>query len=109
MLSESTAERRLVSPLCITDWMRVDLGSREVPSVVAKGHACPQIFQTCLFCVCLMFSDQTPTPTRFLQNCEEVGLFKEIEEEFLQEEENNKQVNVTGKQMHIHCIIHCKL
>ncbi|MEQ2229105.1 hypothetical protein ILYODFUR_015521, partial [Ilyodon furcidens] len=40
-----------------------------------------------------MFSDQTPTPTRFLQNCEEVGLFKEIEEEFLQaqEEENNKQ------------------
>uniref|UniRef100_A0A096MG38 Cyclic AMP-dependent transcription factor ATF-7 n=1 Tax=Poecilia formosa TaxID=48698 RepID=A0A096MG38_POEFO len=41
----------------------------------------------------VMFSDQTPTPTRFLQNCEEVGLFKEIEEEFLQaqEEENNKQ------------------
>ncbi|KAM6899266.1 LOW QUALITY PROTEIN: cyclic AMP-responsive element-binding protein 5-like [Xenentodon cancila] len=40
-----------------------------------------------------VFSDQTPTPTRFLQNCEEVGLFKEIEEEFLQaqEEENNKQ------------------
>uniref|UniRef100_A0A1A7X395 cAMP responsive element binding protein 5 n=3 Tax=Iconisemion striatum TaxID=60296 RepID=A0A1A7X395_9TELE len=39
------------------------------------------------------FTDQTPTPTRFLQNCEEVGLFKEIEEEFLQaqEEENNKQ------------------
>uniref|UniRef100_A0A146MTT6 Cyclic AMP-responsive element-binding protein n=1 Tax=Fundulus heteroclitus TaxID=8078 RepID=A0A146MTT6_FUNHE len=41
----------------------------------------------------ISFSDQTPTPTRFLQNCEEVGLFKEIEEEFLQaqEEENNKQ------------------
>ncbi|XP_015229656.1 PREDICTED: cyclic AMP-responsive element-binding protein 5-like isoform X1 [Cyprinodon variegatus] len=39
------------------------------------------------------FSAQTPTPTRFLQNCEEVGLFKEIEEEFLQaqEEEKNKQ------------------
>ncbi|CAK6949689.1 cyclic AMP-responsive element-binding protein 5-like [Scomber scombrus] len=39
------------------------------------------------------FTDQTPTPTRFLQNCEEVGLFKEIEEEFLQaqEEEKNKQ------------------
>ncbi|XP_047461307.1 cyclic AMP-responsive element-binding protein 5 isoform X2 [Mugil cephalus] len=39
------------------------------------------------------FTDQTPTPTRFLQNCEEVGLFKEIEEEFLQaqEEEQNKQ------------------
>uniref|UniRef100_A0A3B5L1X6 C2H2-type domain-containing protein n=1 Tax=Xiphophorus couchianus TaxID=32473 RepID=A0A3B5L1X6_9TELE len=43
----------------------------------------------------ISFSDQTPTPTRFLQNCEEVGLFKEIEEEFLQaqEEENNKQVH----------------
>ncbi|RVE66876.1 hypothetical protein OJAV_G00111580 [Oryzias javanicus] len=39
------------------------------------------------------FTDQTPTPTRFLQNCEEVGLFKEIEEEFLQaeKEENEKQ------------------
>lgn len=43
-----------------------------------------------------MFSDQTPTPTRFLQNCEEVGLFKEIEEEFLQEqeEEKNKKVHI---------------
>nr|XP_020469828.1 cyclic AMP-responsive element-binding protein 5-like isoform X2 [Monopterus albus] len=40
------------------------------------------------------FADQTPTPTRFLQNCDEVGLFKEIEEEFLQaeEEEKSKQV-----------------
>ncbi|XP_061838446.1 cyclic AMP-responsive element-binding protein 5-like isoform X1 [Nerophis lumbriciformis] len=39
------------------------------------------------------FTDQTPTPTRFLQNCDEVGLFKEIEEEFLQaqEEERSKQ------------------
>lgn len=43
-----------------------------------------------------MRPDQTPTPTRFLQNCEEVGLFKEIEEEFLQaqEEEKSKQVNL---------------
>lgn len=53
-----------------------------------------------LFCVYLyvMFLDQTPTPTRFLQNCEEVGLFKEIEEEFLQEqeEEKSKQVSFTG-------------
>ncbi|KAG8005113.1 Cyclic AMP-responsive element-binding protein 5, partial [Nibea albiflora] len=41
------------------------------------------------------FTDQTPTPTRFLQNCEEVGLFKEIEEEFLQaqEEEKSKQTH----------------
>ncbi|KAJ8004785.1 hypothetical protein DPEC_G00139920 [Dallia pectoralis] len=43
------------------------------------------------------FPDQTPTPTRFLKNCEEVGLFSEldcsIEQEFrnAQEEEDNKQ------------------
>lgn len=43
-----------------------------------------------------LLADQTPTPTRFLQNCEEVGLFKEIEEEFLQEqeEEKNKEVHI---------------
>lgn len=45
----------------------------------------------------VMFSDETPTPTQFLQNCDEVGLFKEIEEEFLQaqEEEKSKQVHFT--------------
>ncbi|XP_077446719.1 cyclic AMP-responsive element-binding protein 5-like isoform X4 [Stigmatopora argus] len=37
------------------------------------------------------FTDETPTPTRFLQNCEEVGLFQEIEEEFLQEQEKEKE------------------
>ncbi|CDQ85119.1 unnamed protein product [Oncorhynchus mykiss] len=38
-------------------------------------------------------ADQTPTPTRFLRNCEEVGLFNEIEQEFrqAQEEQNIKQ------------------
>uniref|UniRef100_A0A671L2K1 Cyclic AMP-responsive element-binding protein 5-like n=1 Tax=Sinocyclocheilus anshuiensis TaxID=1608454 RepID=A0A671L2K1_9TELE len=47
-----------------------------------------------------MLSDQTPTPTRFLKNCEEVGLFSEldcsIEQEFCkaQEEEDSKQ-NIT--------------
>lgn len=53
----------------------------------------------CHFCVLLPdpLTDQTPTPTRFLQNCEEVGLFKEIEEEFLQEqeEEKNKEVHLS--------------
>uniref|UniRef100_A0A3B3ZPC7 BZIP domain-containing protein n=1 Tax=Periophthalmus magnuspinnatus TaxID=409849 RepID=A0A3B3ZPC7_9GOBI len=33
----------------------------------------------------------TPTPTKFLQNCDEVGLFKEIEEEFLQAQEEEKK------------------
>ncbi|XP_033830763.1 cyclic AMP-responsive element-binding protein 5-like [Periophthalmus magnuspinnatus] len=39
------------------------------------------------------FTADTPTPTKFLQNCDEVGLFKEIEEEFLQaQEEEKKQI-----------------
>uniref|UniRef100_A0A803XVG2 Cyclic AMP-responsive element-binding protein 5 n=1 Tax=Meleagris gallopavo TaxID=9103 RepID=A0A803XVG2_MELGA len=48
-----------------------------------------------------MLSDQTPTPTRFLKNCEEVGLFNDIdcslEHEFrkAQEEENNKRDSQT--------------
>lgn len=29
--------------------------------------------------------DQTPTPTRFLKNCEEVGLFNELASSFEQE------------------------
>lgn len=51
-----------------------------------------------LFIVFFLLSDQTPTPTRFLKNCEEVGLFSEldcsIEQEFCkaQEEEDSKQV-----------------
>lgn len=30
-------------------------------------------------------ADQTPTPTRFLKNCEEVGLFNELASSFEQE------------------------
>uniref|UniRef100_UPI00398F3744 cyclic AMP-responsive element-binding protein 5 isoform X3 n=1 Tax=Pristiophorus japonicus TaxID=55135 RepID=UPI00398F3744 len=46
-----------------------------------------------------ILSDQTPTPTRFLKNCEEVGLFNELacslEQEFrkAQEEEDNKRAS----------------
>lgn len=49
-----------------------------------------------------LLSDQTPTPTRFLKNCEEVGLFSELdcsfEHEFrkTQEEENSKRVGGPG-------------
>lgn len=49
-----------------------------------------------------LFSDQTPTPTRFLKNCEEVGLFSELdcslEHEFrkAQEEESSKRVGLLG-------------
>lgn len=53
--------------------------------------------------MCRTLPDETPTPTRFLQNCDEVGLFKEIEEEFLQaqEEEKNKQVQMNVN----HCLV----
>jgi len=30
----------------------------------------------CVVCMCVV--DQTPTPTKFLKSCEEVGLFQEI-------------------------------
>lgn len=61
------------------------------------GHECiARLHRLCLILRVLLLADQTPTPTRFLQNCEEVGLFKEIEEEFLQEqeEEKNKEVHL---------------
>uniref|UniRef100_F6PV72 C2H2-type domain-containing protein n=1 Tax=Equus caballus TaxID=9796 RepID=F6PV72_HORSE len=50
-----------------------------------------------------MLSDQTPTPTRFLKNCEEVGLFNELdcslEHEFrkAQEEESSKRRPARGR------------
>ncbi|KAG7457475.1 hypothetical protein MATL_G00227360 [Megalops atlanticus] len=37
-----------------------------------------------------LLADQTPTPTRFLRNCEEVGLFSELDS-IEHEEENSKQ------------------
>jgi len=113
MLSASAAERILVSPLCITTWTVVD--SKRKKSSNNRDFCgyfqCPQIlFKPHLFCVhsCVMFSDETPTPTRFLQNCEEVGVFREIEEEFLQaqEEENIKQVNVTEKIINLAFVRH---
>uniref|UniRef100_A0AAZ3RE35 C2H2-type domain-containing protein n=1 Tax=Oncorhynchus tshawytscha TaxID=74940 RepID=A0AAZ3RE35_ONCTS len=33
----------------------------------------------------VIIADQTPTPTRFLKNCEEVGLFNELASSFEQE------------------------
>ncbi|ESO92018.1 hypothetical protein LOTGIDRAFT_69497, partial [Lottia gigantea] len=28
--------------------------------------------------ICISIVDQTPTPTKFLKNCEEIGLFQEL-------------------------------
>lgn len=49
-----------------------------------------------------MSTDQTPTPTRFLKNCEEVGLFNELASSFEHEfkkaaDEDEKKVSVTKK------------
>lgn len=46
-----------------------------------------------------MSTDQTPTPTRFLKNCEEVGLFNELASSFEHEfkkatDEDEKKVSV---------------
>lgn len=67
-------------------WLREHDGPLGGPSCLDKHLGAPAV------------SDQTPTPTRFLKNCEEVGLFTDldcsIEQEFCkaQEEEDSKQV-----------------
>uniref|UniRef100_A0A3Q3FH94 Cyclic AMP-dependent transcription factor ATF-7 n=1 Tax=Labrus bergylta TaxID=56723 RepID=A0A3Q3FH94_9LABR len=38
----------------------------------------------------VIIADQTPTPTRFLKNCEEVGLFNELASSFEQDEEEKR-------------------
>uniref|UniRef100_A0A673CFV5 Activating transcription factor 7a n=1 Tax=Sphaeramia orbicularis TaxID=375764 RepID=A0A673CFV5_9TELE len=38
----------------------------------------------------VIIADQTPTPTRFLKNCEEVGLFNELANSFEQDEDDKK-------------------
>ncbi len=54
-------------------------------------------------CVCVFVcADQTPTPTRFLKNCEEVGLFSELAGSFEQDlrktqEEEERRIKGTVK------------
>ncbi|XP_061075804.1 cyclic AMP-dependent transcription factor ATF-7-like isoform X2 [Conger conger] len=49
----------------------------------------------------VIIADQTPTPTRFLKNCEEVGLFSELassfEQEFRKAQEDDDNNNKTAK------------
>ncbi|KAG5836476.1 hypothetical protein ANANG_G00255210 [Anguilla anguilla] len=50
----------------------------------------------------VIIADQTPTPTRFLKNCEEVGLFSELASSFEQEfrkedDDNNNNSSRTAK------------
>lgn len=48
----------------------------------------------------LFFADQTPTPTRFLKNCEEVGLFNELASPF--EHDFKKATEEDIKKVHKH-------
>uniref|UniRef100_A0A3Q3W3H1 Uncharacterized protein n=1 Tax=Mola mola TaxID=94237 RepID=A0A3Q3W3H1_MOLML len=41
----------------------------------------------------VIIADQTPTPTRFLKNCEEVGLFNELASSFEQEDDDKRAKN----------------
>ncbi|XP_055022452.1 cyclic AMP-dependent transcription factor ATF-7a isoform X3 [Boleophthalmus pectinirostris] len=41
----------------------------------------------------VIIADQTPTPTRFLKNCEEVGLFNELASSFDHDEDDKKAKN----------------
>ncbi|XP_021176187.1 cyclic AMP-dependent transcription factor ATF-7a isoform X1 [Fundulus heteroclitus] len=41
----------------------------------------------------VIIADQTPTPTRFLKNCEEVGLFNELASSFEQDDDDKKAKN----------------
>ncbi|CAG6021373.1 unnamed protein product [Menidia menidia] len=41
----------------------------------------------------VIIADQTPTPTRFLKNCEEVGLFNELASSFEQDDEEKRAKN----------------
>ncbi|XP_029012607.2 cyclic AMP-dependent transcription factor ATF-7a isoform X2 [Betta splendens] len=41
----------------------------------------------------VIIADQTPTPTRFLKNCDEVGLFNELASSFEQDEDEKRAKN----------------
>ncbi|XP_051282851.1 cyclic AMP-dependent transcription factor ATF-7a isoform X3 [Dicentrarchus labrax] len=41
----------------------------------------------------VIIADQTPTPTRFLKNCEEVGLFNELASSFEQDDDDKRAKN----------------
>uniref|UniRef100_A0A3Q3KBS5 Uncharacterized protein n=1 Tax=Monopterus albus TaxID=43700 RepID=A0A3Q3KBS5_MONAL len=43
----------------------------------------------------VIIADQTPTPTRFLKNCEEVGLFNELASSFEQDDDEKRAKNST--------------
>lgn len=96
------------TPYCWSAGLFFELQSFDIYSdaVCSKQTLLSEVdFNVKTWLTSLWFPDQTPTPTRFLKNCEEVGLFSEldcsIEHEFCkaQEEEDSKQVLQTRVQI----------
>lgn len=57
-----------------------------------------------------VFADQTPTPTRFLKNCEEVGLFNELASSFEHEftkahEDDQRTKHPVRKGIHVTLLV----
>lgn len=66
-------------------------------------------FNSHLLRICDLFPDQTPTPTRFLKNCEEVGLFNELASSFEPEDDEKRAKNTVRKtnDVFIRCVHVC--
>ncbi|XP_060726481.1 cyclic AMP-responsive element-binding protein 5 isoform X1 [Tachysurus vachellii] len=109
----SIRHKRAESPLQVYEELEQEMNSEQERPFICSAPGCSQRFPTEDHLMIHrhkhemtlkfppiksdnMLSDQTPTPTRFLKNCEEVGLFSDldcsIEQEFckVQEEEDTK-------------------
>lgn len=70
-------------------------------------HISPHLVQ--IFSSFIYNSDQTPTPTKFLKNCEDIGLFNELKNPFEEafkkamDTESQAEVSLTAKK--VVCII----
>lgn len=74
--------------------MTLKFGPARTDSVIIAGNHIALIALIIILCIAnliskrnimFIYADQTPTPTRFLKNCEEVGLFNELASSFEQE------------------------
>lgn len=67
-----------------------------VSSIKAK-YICSVNMSLTVMSVHSYLTDTTPTPTRFLKNCEEVGLFNELASSFTQDEEEKRAKNAVRR------------
>lgn len=59
--------------------MSLNLSSKTGSSSSGMSLSTPSIFKGSLSAGIIGFPDETPTPTRFIRNCEEVGLFQDLQ------------------------------